>query len=142
LLATGQSLGASLGLGLTVAIWFYSGYDSMSTMAGEVAEPQRVIPRALLVYFLPTMAGLASVGRWPEWQSEGGITLVDVAGELGGPLLGGAMTVAALVSSLALYNAYLASGARTTLVMARGSLLPRAFAPRSIRASVRRTAPS
>jgi hypothetical protein len=60
-----QSAAASLGLGLTVAIWFYSGYESMSTMAGEVAEPQRVIPRALLItlpavvviYFLPTMAG-------------------------------------------------------------------------------------
>jgi amino acid transporter len=108
----------------------------MSTMAGEVAEPQRVIPRALLfsipvvvaIYFLPTLAGLASVGRWPEWQSEGGITLVEVARELGGPVLGVSMMVAALVSSLALYNAYLASGARTTLVMAQGRLLPRWFA--------------
>jgi len=38
------------------------------------------------------------------------------------------MTLAALVSSLALYNGYLASGARTTLVMAEGGLLPRVFA--------------
>lgn len=34
-----QPAAASLGLGLTVALWFYSGYESMSTMAGEVAEP-------------------------------------------------------------------------------------------------------
>jgi amino acid transporter len=132
----GQSVAASLGLGLTTAIWFYSGYESMSTMAGEVAEPQRVIPRALLVslpmvvaiYLLPTLAGLASVGRWAEWDSETGLTLVDVARELGGPLLGGAMMVAALVSSLALYNAYLAAGARTTLVMAERRLLPSVLA--------------
>jgi amino acid transporter len=136
LVPEGQSVGASLGLGLTVAIWLYSGYESMSTMAGEVAEPQRVIPRALVlsvpfvvaVYVLPTIAGLASVGRWEEWSSEGGITLVQIASELGGPLLGGAMLVAALVSSLALYNAYLASCARTTLVMAQARLLPRPFA--------------
>ena len=131
-----QSAAASLGLGLTVAIWFYSGYESMSTMAGEVAEPQRVIPKALLItlpavvaiYFLPTMAGLASVGRWAEWDPDAGLTLVDVALELGGPVLALMMMAGALVSSLALYNAYLASCARTTLVMAERRLLPRAFA--------------
>ena len=132
----GQGVVTSLGLGLTVAIWFYSGYESMSTMAGEVAEPRRVIPRALLlsipfviaVYLLPTLAGLASVGRWQEWGSESGVTLVDVGRELGGPMLASAVLVAALVSNLALYNAYLASGARTTLVMAQDRLLPRPFA--------------
>ena len=131
-----QSAATSLGLGLTVAIWFYSGYESMSTMAGEVAEPRRVIPRALLIslpaviaiYFLPTMAGLASVGRWTEWDADAGITLVDVARELGGPVLGMAMMTGAVVSSLALYNAYLASCSRTTLVMAEHRLLPRSFA--------------
>jgi amino acid transporter len=130
-----QPIVTSLGLGLTVAIWFYSGYESMSTMAGEVEEPARVIPRALLlsmpvivgIYFLPTLAGLASVGRWAEWSPDG-VTLVDVSRELGGPALAAAMTVAALGSSLALYSAYLASCARTTLVMAERALLPRAFA--------------
>lgn len=131
----GQSVGTGVGLGLTVAIWFYSGYESMSTMAGEVADPRRVIPRALLlsipavvvVYFLPTAAGLASVGRWEEWSADGGFTLVDVARELGGGALALAMMVAALVSSLALYNVYLAACARTTLVMAERRRLPRVF---------------
>jgi len=135
LLRPDQPAAASLGLGLTIAIWFYSGYESMSTMAGEVAEPQRVIPRALLltlpfvvaVYFLPTMAGLASVGRWAEWAPDGGLTLVDVARSLGGPLLGAGAMVAALASSLALYSAYLASCSRTTLVMAQRGHLPGAF---------------
>jgi amino acid transporter len=136
-----QPVATSLGLGLTVAIWFYSGYESMSTMAGEVAEPQRVIPKALLlslpvvvaVYFLPTLAGLASVGRWSEWSPENGLSLADIARDLGGAsfvgtALGAATMAGAIVSSLALYNAYLASGARTTLVMARRRHLPAAFA--------------
>jgi amino acid transporter len=130
----GTTLLGSMGVGLTVALWFYSGYESVSTMAGEIEEPRRVIPRALLlsipavvaVYLLPTLAALASVGRWEEWSEEG-LTLVQIAQELGGPLLGVPMMIAALVSSLALYNAYLASGARTTLVMAEDGLLPRAF---------------
>jgi len=131
-----RSTAAGLGAGLTVAIWFYSGYESMSTMAGEVAEPARVIPRALLlslplviaVYFLPTAAALASVGRWDEWDPETGMTLVQIAGVLGGPLLAGAMMAGALASSLGLYNAYLASGARTTFVMAERGVLPAVFA--------------
>jgi amino acid transporter len=130
-----QTAAVSLGAGLTIAIWFYSGYESMSTMAGEVAEPQRVIPRALLlslpvvvaVYFLPTLASLASVGRWFEWSPEG-FTLVDVSRALGGPWLGAATMAAALASSLALYSAYLGSGARTTLVMAQRGHLPAVFA--------------
>jgi amino acid transporter len=132
----GETVAGSLGLGLSAGIWFYSGYESMSTMAGELEEPQRVIPRALLatlpfvvaIYLLPTAAGLASVGRWAEWGSDARVTLVTIARELGGPVLGVMMMVAALVSSLALYNAYLASCARTTLVMAQERLLPRAFA--------------
>jgi amino acid transporter len=131
-----QPVITSLGLGLTIAIWFYSGYESMSTMAGEVAEPQRLIPKALLlsfpvvvgVYFLPTLAGLAGVGRWSEWSPEGGLTLVDVARELGGNPVAVTAMAGAVVSSLALYNAYLASGARTTFVMAQRGHLPGAFA--------------
>ena len=133
--STDGSAVASVGLGVTVAIWFYSGYESVSTMAGEIEEPQRVIPRALLlslpavvaVYFLPTAAALASFGRASEWGEEG-ITLVDVAAGLGGPWLAVPMTAAALISSVALYSAYLASGARTTLVMAESRQLPRVFA--------------
>lgn len=132
----GTSGAAALGAGLTVAVWFYSGYESMSTMAGELAEPSRVIPRALLlslpavaaVYLLPTLGGLASVGRWEEWSPDGPVSLVEVGRALGGPALALAVTAGALVSNLALYNAYLASGARTTLVMAQKGMLPRAFA--------------
>lgn len=132
----GSSTAGSLGLGLAIGIWFYSGYESISTMAGEVADAARVIPRALLlslpavvaVYFLPTAAGLASVGRWSEWGAEGPVTLVEIGRELGGPALAVAVMAGALVSNLALYNAYLAAGARTTLVMAEERMLPRVFA--------------
>ena len=32
----GQSIFSSLNLGLAVGVWMYSGYDSMSTIAGEM----------------------------------------------------------------------------------------------------------
>ena len=74
------------------------------------------------------MISLASVGRWEDWGADGPVTLVQVAEQLGGRALSIPMMAGALVSSLALYNGYLASGARTTLVMAQDGLLPRAFA--------------
>jgi len=59
-----------IGMGIAFGMWMYSGYESMSTIAGEVKNPQ-VIPKATLitvplimaVYILPTMAGLASIGN-------------------------------------------------------------------------------
>jgi amino acid transporter len=136
LVPDGSTTFASLGLGLTVAIWFYSGYESLPTMAGEIERPERVIPRALLlslpvviaVYMLPTIAALASVGRWAEWGADGGVDLVSIGGELGGAWLAVPMMIAALVSSLSLYNAYLAANARTALAMAEAGQLPRFLA--------------
>jgi amino acid transporter len=59
-----------IGMGIAFGMWMYSGYESMSTIAGEVKNPQ-VIPKATMitvplimaVYILPTMAGLASIGN-------------------------------------------------------------------------------
>ncbi len=128
-----QSLLTSVGYALAVGMWMYSGYDSMSVLAGEVEEPRRVIPRGLLIamplvvvsYFVPTLAALASVGRWDEWTTEGGITFVEIAEQLGGAGLGAAMLVAAVVSNLALYQEYLAQGSRPAYTMAEDNLLPK-----------------
>ncbi len=55
-------------MGIALGMWMYSGYESMSTIAGEVENPQ-VIPKATMitvplimaVYILPTFAGLATL---------------------------------------------------------------------------------
>jgi amino acid transporter len=107
----GESIFGSLGLGLSIGMWMYSGYDSMSVMAGEIREPQRIIPRALMIavpiivaaYVLPTLAGLASVDDWSNWTTEGGTSFVEVARSLGGRVLGGAMLAAAIVSNIVLW---------------------------------------
>ncbi|MDD4366190.1 MAG: APC family permease [Eubacteriales bacterium] len=57
-----------IGMGIALGMWMYSGYESMSTIAGEVKNPQ-VIPKATMitvplimaVYILPTMGGLATL---------------------------------------------------------------------------------
>ena len=129
----GQGFWTSVGYALAVGMWMYSGYDSMSVLAGEVENPRRVIPRGLMVamplivisYFVPTLAALAGVGRWDEWTTEGGISFVEIATQLGGAGLGAAMLIAAVVSNLALFQEYLGAGARPAFVMAEDHLLPR-----------------
>ena len=126
-----QSVLTSIGYALAVGMWMYSGYDSMSTLAGEIEEPRRVIPRGLMIvmpivvasYLLPTLAGLAGVGRWEEWSTDG-FTFVEIAQALGGQALGVAMLVSAVVGNLALYQEYLAQGARPAYAMAADHLLP------------------
>jgi len=131
----GQGIWTSIGYALAVGMWMYSGYDSMSVLAGEVENPRRLIPRGIMIamplvivsYFVPTLAALAGVGRWDEWTTEGGISFVEIAKVLGGSTLGIAMLVAAVVSNLALYQEYLAQGARPAYAMAADNLLPRAL---------------
>lgn len=129
----GESLFSSLNYGLALGVWMYSGYDSMSTIAGEMEEPQRIIPKALMIalpitaalYFLPTLAGLAGVGDWSDWTTTGGTSFVEAAKALGGPVLGYIMLGAAVISNLALYQEYLTSGARPAYSMAEDGLLPK-----------------
>ncbi len=132
----GQSMFSSLNLGLAVGVWMYSGYDSMSTIAGEMEHPRRIIPRALMIampivvalYFLPTLAGLAGWGHWASWGTgTGQTTFVSAARDLGGPILGYVMLGAAVISNMALYQDYLTSGSRPAYAMAEDNLLPKSL---------------
>jgi amino acid transporter len=126
----GQSLLQSVGYGLAIGMWVYSGYESMSTVAGEIKDPQ-VIPRATLltvplimaVYILPTMGGLASLGRWSEWASEGGLTYGDVVTQVF-PAFGVFFVFIAIIAQFSIFNTYIASGSRGFFALAEDNLAP------------------
>jgi amino acid transporter len=110
-------------------MWFYSGYESMSTLAGEIEEPQRIIPKSLilalpfvaLMYVLPTIASLAAFGHWDLFSVDGGegtVSFVDIGRALGGTALGHALLASVILGNLALYLDYMASGARPLQKMA------------------------
>ncbi len=127
----GQSLLQSVGYGLAIGMWVYSGYESMSTVAGEIKDPQ-IIPRATLitvplimaVYILPTMGGLASLGRWSEWASEGGLTYGDVVAQVA-PTLGVIFVFIAVIAQFSIFNTYIASGSRGFFALAEDNLAPK-----------------
>ena len=129
----------ALVVGLSIGMWFYSGYESMSTLAGEIEEPQRIIPKALmlalpfvaLMYVLPTLACLAAFGHWELFSvdgKEGTVSFVDIGRALGGTALGHALLASVVLGNLALYLDYMASGARPLQKLAADGLLPKPLA--------------
>ena len=129
-----EGLIGSLGGSVSIGIWMFCGYECMSNMAEECENPQ-VIPRGLLIampiialsYFLPTLAGLASVGNWESWVVEGkdAVGYADVLIQNVGVGAGFIFMIVAVLSNCAIFNAYITSGSRGFFVMADDHLFPR-----------------
>ncbi len=127
----GQTVFSSLGLGTAIAIWIYSGYESMGTMAGELENPQIIpkatlltIPAVIAVYVLPIIFGMASYGNYAEWSADTGVSFVTIAASYGIPGLAFIFTLGAVACNLSLYNSYLASSSRGFFVIAEDRLSP------------------
>ena len=126
------------GVGLALGLWLYSGYEQVSSVAEEVENPQRnypialaiVVPLSMATYFLPTMFSLAALGDWPKWHTG---YFSDAAKLIGGPWLGFVMTVAALITNLALLNATVLTSTRMPSTMAEDGYFPEAFSARHSR---------
>ena len=135
ILLPGVSLLGGMGVALSVGIWMYSGFESLSTLAGEIKDPQRVIPRALMItlpvvicfYVLSTMGGLADVGEFARWGTSGDnpLDFMGVGAEVGGQVLRYLFFAAMLAGNFALFIAFLAAGARPSYVLSKDKLLPK-----------------
>lgn len=125
---------SAFGGALVAALWAYDGWNNLTMVGGEVRDPERNIPRALIfgvlgvggvymlanaVYFfilpLETVKGSPRVAQ-------------DVAQAFLGEWGGAAITVGALISTFATLNAAVLSGARVPYAMARDGLFFRHMA--------------
>ena len=129
----GQSLFSSAGAGLAVLMWMFSGYESMSMVAGEIEQPQKLIPKALLInmvlvvgfYFLTTMAGIVAFGHWADWNTSGGVSFITAGKAVGGQVLRYGLIAAMLAGNLGLFTGYLATGSRPAYVLSKDKLFVR-----------------
>ncbi len=126
----GQGL-ESLGLGLAVMMWNYSGWDTPSTILGEARSPERAFRSAMLLalpvltaaYVLPVGAVLASgVLPWSQWTTG---VLPTIARSVGGEWLGHAVAAGAVLSTTGLFMSLLLTNSRLPYVMARDHMMPR-----------------
>lgn len=119
--------------GLSIGMWMYSGYESMSTIAGELKNPQ-VIPKATLItvplimatYILPTSGALSALpGLWGKWGEEGSkVGYHTVPWEYLGAGAGMFFLIVAVVAQFSIYNTYIASGSRGFFALAEDNLAP------------------
>lgn len=127
--APGEDFVAQLGSGLALAMWLYSGYYEVSAAAEEIENPARNIPLALLLltplviasYALPTVAGLAAVGGWQDWQSG---QFATMGSALGGSALGAWLFLGGVASYSVIFLAYLLWWSRLVWAMAADGHLP------------------
>jgi len=128
----GTNFASDLGAALALALWLYSGYGEVSTVAEEIDRPQRNIPLGLLIvtpvviltYSLPVVAGLVSVGGWESWRSG---QFVAVGTELGGPALGRWAFFGSVASQAVIFLTYLLWMSRIAWSMAEDRNLPSWF---------------
>ncbi|HEV2297634.1 MAG TPA: APC family permease [Candidatus Acidoferrales bacterium] len=125
---------SSVGLlgGILIAMWNYMGWDSASTIAGEVERPQRAYPRAMMLavgvvslsYILPVTAAWATGLEASAFETG---SWADFAAMLGGPLLRLALVLGGMMSAFGMFNALVMSYSRLPLAMARDGMLPKVF---------------
>ena len=128
----GTSLFGALGIGVSQAIWNYSGWDNASTFSGEIDNASSTYPRALIrtvplvtAVYLVTIIPVLAVTQAEAWTDG---AWPDLAATLAGPWLGAWLAAAGMVSAFALFNALLLAYSRIPLVLAQDGLLPKALA--------------
>ena len=140
----GQSTLGGIGVGISIALWNYIGWDNPSTVEGEVVDASRSYPRALAItlplvclgYLVPLLA-TAGASDWTKWKEGGWPDIARMsAGALGEPVAI-LIAIAGMVSALALFNALLMSYSRIPLVMAEDGFLPQALARTDARGTPR-----
>ena len=128
-----QSTWNAFGAGLFIVMWNYCGWDSVSNVAGEMANPRKDLPKALAIalvlimvgYLLPTLGSLAvGSGGHAGWLTWDDGSFSDVAKALAGPWLQVTVTVGGMFASVAMFSALLASNTRLPFVLAQDGYFP------------------
>ena len=131
----GQPVLPTLGLGLSIALWNYIGWDNASTVGGEIVDSGRTYPRALAIavplvtaaYLIPVASALAATD-WTTWREGQWPLLARAAAPAWGGLLAPWIALGGVLSAIALFNALLLAYSRIPAVMAVDGLLPAALA--------------
>lgn len=122
---------------LNTLFWNLNYWDSISTLAGEVENPNKTLPKALfyalilvvLGYFFPLLMGTGAVPLDRELWTDGYFS--DVAKIIGGVWLRWWIQGAAAVSNMGMFVAEMSSDSFQLLGMAERGMLPKFFGKRS-----------
>lgn len=119
---------------LVAALWAYDGWNNVAMVAGEVKEPRRNLPRALIggilaviaIYLLADLA-YAYVLTSAEVATSNRVA-ATMMNRIAGPTGGKVVSLIVMVSIFAAINGSILSGSRVPYALARDGLFLRPFA--------------
>jgi APA family basic amino acid/polyamine antiporter len=124
----------AFGVATVSALWAYDGWNNLSMVAGEVKNPQRNVPvaligGALLVLVVYALVNLAYFHVLPAAQVEGTNTVAsDAARQFMGNAGGAFIAIGVMISTFATLNGSILAGSRIPYATAREGLFPSALA--------------
>ncbi|KAG9452845.1 hypothetical protein H6P81_005749 [Aristolochia fimbriata] len=122
---------------LNTLFWNLNYWDSISTLAGEVKDPMKTLPKSLFYavivvifgYFIPLLAGTGATKLDRERWTDG--YLADVAKMIAGVWLRWWIQGAAALSNMGMFVTEMSSDSFQLLGMAERGMLPECFGRRS-----------
>jgi APA family basic amino acid/polyamine antiporter len=120
---------SGVGLALVAALWSYNGFHDMVCVAGEVREPGRVLPRALLAGMITVIviylaANAAYLYVLPlDILKRSPLVASDVVLRVLGPVGTGAVAAMAMISTFGAFSGLALVNPRVFYAMARDGLL-------------------
>lgn len=126
--AAETSMLLGMGAALIGVMWAYEGWQSITYSAGEVINPQRNFPRAIIIgtaaltciYLLASVAYVAALG--PERSMQSGRIASEAVEVILGPYAGKAIAIAILISIFSAANATVLTSTRVYFAMARDGM--------------------
>jgi amino acid transporter len=122
------------GLALVSVLWAYDGWADLAFISGEIKDPGRTVPRALIfgtlavivIYLLANVAYLGVMSIDEMRQSK--LVAADVASKLMGPAGVGFVAVTVMLSTLGTLNGSILTCPRIFFAMAADGMFFRSFA--------------
>lgn len=123
----------AISAGAAIAAYSFLGFDAITTLTGEAADPKRSIPRAIILTTLIMGAVFTVVSFAAELAASS--TLIndadsaafEIATHIGGNILASAIVAALVLGGFASAIAAQAGSSRLLLAMGRDGVLPRKF---------------
>ncbi|NII55345.1 amino acid permease [Luteibacter sp. SG786] len=119
--------------GASVVFFAVFGYDTLTTAAEEARNPQRDLPRAVLLSLAVAMVlyiavSLVLTGIVPYASLSGEASVSDAFNAIGLPWISNVIAVAAMIGVISVLFAFMLGAARIWFALSRDGLLPAWFA--------------
>ncbi|HEY8753218.1 MAG TPA: APC family permease [Arthrobacter sp.] len=124
---------AMISAGAAIAAYSFLGFDAVTTLAEETKDPQRTLPRAIILVALIGGAVFVLISYITQLVHPGGSfndpasAAFEIAGDIGGSVFGAVFLAGLVVTQFASGIAAQSSAARLLYAMGRDGVLPRRF---------------